>query len=192
MYQPDELKKNEPLVWSTGSATDVWELFCAAIKGDLETVKRLVAKDPSLVRSQYAYRTPLYFAVRENQISVATFLLDHGADPIGLAVNDSLLDIARDRGYVEMTRLLESKLASLHGASSNGEAVAAAIRERDLSKVRTLLDGEPELLHTGDSRGNLPIHWAVMTRQIDIIDELLARGADINARRQDGARPINV
>src|SRR5499426_735097 len=31
-----------------------------------------------------------------------------------------------------------------------------------------------------------------MTRQIDIIDELLARGADINARRQDGARPIHL
>ena len=31
-----------------------------------------------------------------------------------------------------------------------------------------------------------------MTRQIDMIDELLARGADINARRQDGARPIQL
>ena len=31
-----------------------------------------------------------------------------------------------------------------------------------------------------------------MTRQLDLIDELLARGADINARRQDGARPIQL
>ena len=37
-----------------------------------------------------------------------------------------------------------------------------------------------------------PIHWAVMTRQIGIIDELLARGADINAQRFDGARPIQL
>ncbi len=50
MIQPDELKKNEPLVWSTGIGTDVWELFCAAIAGDLESVKRLVTKDPSIVR----------------------------------------------------------------------------------------------------------------------------------------------
>ena len=40
MIQPEELKNNEPLVWSTGIGTDVWELFCAAITGDLETVKR--------------------------------------------------------------------------------------------------------------------------------------------------------
>ncbi|MGH7452220.1 MAG: sigma-70 family RNA polymerase sigma factor, partial [bacterium] len=192
MIQPEALKKNEPLTWSPGMGTDVWEMFCAAITGDLATIKRLVEKDPSLVRCHHAYRTPLYFAVRENQVEVAAYLLEHGADPIGLAVNDSFLDIARDRGYEEMQKLLESKLANLHGASPKGEGIAAAIRERDLSKVRSLLDAEPELLHAGDERGNQPIHWAVMTRQIDIIDELLGRGADINARRQDGARPIHL
>ena len=167
MIQPEELKKNEPLKWSTGTGTDVWEMFCACIAGDLETVKRLLTKDPSLVRCHYAYRTPIYFAVRENQIEVAAFLLDHGADPIGLAVNDSLLEIARDRGYVEMEELLEAKYASLHGASPKGEAVAAAIRERDLEQVKSLLDAAPELLHAGDGRSNQPIHWAVMTRQLD-------------------------
>jgi ankyrin repeat protein len=55
----------------------------------------------------------------------------------------------------------------------------------------TLLEA-PELLHAGDGRSNQPIHWAVMTRQIDIIDDLLARGANINARRQDGALPIHL
>ena len=45
MIRPEELKKNEPLVWSTGTGTDVWELFCACITGDPATVKRLVDKD---------------------------------------------------------------------------------------------------------------------------------------------------
>src|SRR6266545_1917843 len=49
-----------------------------------------------------------------------------------------------------------------------------------------------ELLHAGDQRANQPIHWAVMTRQLDVLDELLNRGADINARRYDGARPIHL
>jgi hypothetical protein len=68
MIQPDELKKSEPLKWSPGKGTDVWEMFCACIAGDLAAVQRLVANDPTLVRSSYAYRTPLYFAVRENQV----------------------------------------------------------------------------------------------------------------------------
>lgn len=192
MTQPDKLKKSEALIWSTGTGTDVWELFCACVAGNVDCVRRLVEKDPSLVRCHYNYRKPLYFAVRENRIEIVAFLLDRDPDPTGLAFHDSLLDIARDRGYAEMQSLLEAKLAERHGASSVGEPVAAAIRARDLDLVRRLLDASPELLRAGDERGNQPIHWAVKTRQLEMIDEVLARGGDINAKRTDGARPIQL
>jgi ankyrin repeat protein len=192
MIRPEALTKNEPLKWSRGKGTDVWELFCACIAGDLASVMRLVTKDPSLARCHYAYRTPLYFAVRENRIDVATFLLENGADPLSLAVNDSLLDICRDRGYRELAKRLEANLAGVRQASPKGELVAQAIRQRNLEEVKRLLDAQPELVHVGDGRSNQPIHWAVMTRQIEVIDELLARGADINAARFDGARPIQL
>ena len=192
MKQPAELTKDKELLWSPGKGVDVWEIFCACVEGNLQTVNRLVAKEPRLARCNYAYRTPIYFAVRENRLEVAEFLLEHGADPLSLAVNDSLLEICRDRGHAEMEKLLEEKLETKFGSSSKGESVAAAIRQRDLTKVRLLLDGAPELLHAGDQRSNQPIHWAVMTRQFDVIDELLARGADVNAARFDGARPIQL
>jgi ankyrin repeat protein len=192
MYQPEELNGDQPLRWSSGVGTDVWALFCACIAGDLATVQRLIRADPALVRCHYAYRTPLYFAVRENQAAVAGFLLDRGADPLGLAVNDSLLQICRDRGFAELEALLTHRLAGMHGASAEGEAVAAAIRDHNLVQMRALLDAAPGLLHAGDGRSNQPIHWAVMTRQLDVIDELLSRGANPNAARQDGARPIQL
>lgn len=192
MNQPDNLKNDAPLTWSPGRGVDVWDLFCACIAGDTIAVERLLQADPALVRSQHAYRTPLYFAVRENQLAVARLLLDSGADPLSLAVNDSLLDICRDRGYVDMEQLLVANYATVLNASPAGAAVAAAIRAHDLDKVRDLLDASPELLHAGDERSNQPIHWAAMTRQLDVIDELLARGADIEAVRADGARPIHL
>src|SRR5215831_13812334 len=123
MIRPEVLKRDEPLLWSPGTGTAVWNMFCAAISCDLETIKRLVNDNASLVRCQHAYRTPLYFAVRENQLQVAAFLLEHGADPLSLAVHDSLLDISRDRGNGEMEKLLLANLASVHGASSQGVAV---------------------------------------------------------------------
>ena len=36
------------------------------------------------------------------------------------------------------------------------------------------------------------MHWAVLTRQIWLIDELLHRGANIHAKRADGATPIHL
>src|SRR5262249_52492404 len=87
---------------------------------------------------------------------------------------------------------LEATLGRPHDTAPRGDVVAAAIRERDLAKVRSLFDADPALVHAPDERTNQPIHWAVMTRQLDMIDELLARGADVNAKRGEGARPIHL
>ena len=188
MIRPEALKKNDRLFWSPGKGADVWEMFCAAITGDVESIKRLLDQDPSLARSHYEYRTPLSFAVRENQLEAAAYLLKHGAT----FAFGNLLEMARDRGFTEMQKLLEAALSGPHDSAPKGEAIAAAIRERDLAKVRTLLEADPGLVHAHDEQTNQPIHWAVMTRQLDMIDELLSRGADINARRGNGARPIQL
>lgn len=139
-------------------------------------IQALLGHDPVLVRCHYEYRKPLYFAVRENRLEVAAYLIESDPDPTGLAVDDSLLEIARDRGYAAMERLLVAKLATVHGASAEGEPVAAAVRAGDLTTMKTLLDASPGLIHAGDARGNQPIHWAVMTRQPAMIDVLIARG----------------
>lgn len=191
LIQPDELKRDEPLVWSPGRGTDVWAMLCAAMTGDLGTIERLVEKDPSLIRASYGYRRPLFFAVKENQLDVVNFLLERGADPVDSGTPDTLLEIARDRGHERMQWLLELAIAGGSRTPIDG-AVAAAIRERNPEHVRELLDSFPGLLRAPDERTNRPIHWAVMTRQIDVIDELLARGAEIDVQRADGARPIQL
>jgi ankyrin repeat protein len=191
MTRPEALAKAEPLKWSTGLGTDAWDMFCAALSGDMVTIQSLLDKDPSLIRCEYDYRNPMYFAVRENQLSVAAYLLQRGASPVGSGTSDTLLQIARDRGYPAMQQLLEEAIAGQKG-SAGGAVIAEAIRSRSLEKVKALLDESPELVHARDDGTNQPIHWAVMTRQPAMIDELLSRGADINAKRFDGARPLQL
>jgi ankyrin repeat protein len=192
MLQPAALRSDDKLLWSPGRGTDLWALIQACISGDLDSVRALIARDPSLARAHYTYRKPLYFAIRENRLDIARFLLERDHNPMDLWVDDSPVEIARDRGYVEMERLLTETFDTKFNASSKGEPIALAMREHDLTRMRELLDAEPALLSKGDRYANQPIHWATMTRQLEAIDELLQRGADIDARRMDGGQPIHL
>lgn len=192
MLRPAALRSDEKLLWSPGRGTDLWALIQACIAGDLDAVRALIAEDPSLARAHYTYRKPLYFAVRENRIAIAQFLLEHDRNPMDLWFDDGPLEIARDRGCAEMERVLAETLDAKFNASSKGEPIALALREHDLRRMRDLLDAEPALLSKGDRRSNQPIHWATMTRQLEAIDDLLQRGADIDARRMDGGQPIHL
>lgn len=192
MLRPELLTRAEPLEWSTGRGTDVWDMYMATIAGDLASMRQLLDRDPSLVRGAWGYLTPLVFAVRHNQVEAARMLLDLGCDPVNSWSDDTLLDIARDRGYTEMLELLEATLRDKYGFHPRATEVASAIRDRYKAKALALLDAAPELLHAIDMTGNQPIHWATMTRQPELIDELVARGASLEAERFDHARPIHL
>ncbi|WP_346319988.1 ankyrin repeat domain-containing protein [Chitinophaga sp. YIM B06452] len=190
MTRPEALSKNEPLVWSYGTGTDVWNMFQAAAAGDLPALQSLLVRDPKLVSCDYDYRGPMYFAVKENRVEAVKFLLEKGANPVNSGTSDTLWQMAKDRGFTEIQALLEKAMGQhIH---PEGQKIAAAIKERDLVKVKAMLDANPQLLHAPDEHTNQPIHWAVMTRQPEMIELLLERGADIHARRFDGARPIQL
>ena len=191
MIQPESLKSDEYQPWSRGRGVDVWAMLCACILGDLATIKELVAQDPNLVECEYEYFKPIHFAVRENHRAVVDFLLERGAGP-AFEAGDSLLATARERGHTELAALFEANLKDRYHIAPEGGVVAAAIKARDVARVYALLQEQPELIHAADERGNQPIHWAVMTRQLRLIDYLLERGADINAVRPDGLRPIQL
>src|SRR5262245_20146264 len=191
MVQPEPLRTNEYQPWSRGRGVDVWNIICASITGNLETVKELVQRNPNLLECEFEYFKPLRFAVRENQRTVVDFLLEKGADP-SYEAGDSLVTIARDRGHTELAELFETILRQRFHIVPEAAAVVAAIKARDLAQVRALIEKQPGLVHAADEHGSQPIHWAVMTRQMALIDYLLEHGADINAVRPNGNRPIHL
>src|SRR5690348_6470612 len=122
MTQPELLTRDEPLLWSTGKGTDVWKMFCAAATGDVETIKQLLTDDPSLVRSEFDYRNAMSFAVRENQPAVVEYLLSKNANPVNSGTDDTLLQIAKDRGYTAIEQMLERATGT--NATPGGDRIA--------------------------------------------------------------------
>jgi ankyrin repeat protein len=191
MAPPASLRSEQYQPWSRGRGVDVWAMILASILGDLDAVRELVARDPGLVECEYEYFRPIHFAVRENHRELVEFLLEQSMGA-AFEASDSLVAAARDRGYDEMAAFLSAKLQAPFHVSPEGAELAEAIRARDTARVLAILDQRPDLIHAADERANQPIHWAVMTRQMGLIDELLRRGADINAVRPDGLRPIHL
>ena len=191
MKQPFPLQSKDVVSWCDATGTDIWAMLSASITGNLAAIKELVIKNPNLLNCAYEYLTPMRFAVRENHIDVVKYFLANGVSLL-IDFTDPFVTLARDRGHDELAHFLEKELWRLHQISADGEMLASLICSFDKNGVREALKQNPELLHTADARGNKPLHWAVLTRQLDLIDHLLQLGAEINSIRPDGARPLDL
>jgi ankyrin repeat protein len=62
------------------------------------------------------------------------------------------------------------------------KTIHAAAADGDLARVQAILSQNPELVEIPDERGFTPLHLAVRGGHGNVVDALLSRGADINAR----------
>lgn len=175
---------------------DAWALFCACALGDLARVRALLDRDPQLVNAQHWYQFPLHMAVRQGHIEVVQLLLTAGADPgqSRFTYNswDKLLRLAQERGYQEIHRLLVAAMVARFRYDPAFAPLAEAIKAGDRAQVEALLGENPALIHAADALGNGPLHWAALTRQLELIDLFADRGAALEARRADGQTPLLV
>jgi lysophospholipase len=65
-------------------------------------------------------------------------------------------------------------------------ALGHAISVGDLESVRSLLDADFDLLDAADYGGNSAVHIAAVCPSIDILRELLTRGASVHVRNRGG------
>lgn len=71
----------------------------------------------------------------------------------------------------------------------------SAVRNRDVDRLRDLLDAKPELVDAPDPDGNRPLHKAVTTNShagTDIEAMLISYGADVNARDKWSRMPLHM
>ena len=173
-----------------------WALFCASGAGDLARVSALLDRDPKLVNAQYWYQFPIHMAVREGHAEVVQLLLQAGADPGQSRYTynswDKLLAIAEERGYGEVQALLVAAMRERFGYDPGFVALAEAIKGRDRARGEAVLAEHPDFIRAADALGNGPLHWAALTRQNELVDFFVARGADLEARRADGQTPLLV
>ncbi len=179
---------------SDATTDDVFATFVAARDGDIATVTRLVARAPALATVEYNYTPPIHFAVREGHRDIAEFLLDHGADPAAYRsypFQESLLTFAEDRGHEDVAGLLRGRLSRRFAVASGTQAIIAAADRGDLVAVEAELARDPELARASNDTGDTPLHHAAKNGHQRVVRALLAAGANVDAERGDGYRPVH-
>src|SRR5262245_17300008 len=179
MLKPDELDTTE--------GSDTWETLAASSKGDVVSLRRLLAKGPALARAEYWYTSAVHFAVREGHIDAVRLLLEGGADPEWNGLHDgSVIEMAKDRGHTAIVLLLERERDRRHRTIAGAVRlpVHAAIAKGDFEKVIAALDADPALINAVDCDACTLLHRALLSRAPkSMITLLLDRGADLRARR---------
>jgi ankyrin repeat protein len=196
LIRPVELAAGRRYTLRDGAQTttdDVFAMFAAARDGDIGTIKRLVGRMPALATVEYNYTPPIHFAVREGHGDIAEFLLDSGADPAyrSYPFQESLLMFAEDRGHDAVAALLRGRLSRRFALAPGTEAIIAAADRGDVAGVEAQLSRDAALARAGNETGDTPLHHASRNGHLEVARVLVAAGADVDAVRGDGYRPVH-
>ena len=133
----------------------------AAKAGDLFMVQRLLGEGVDVNDAAEDSATPLHWAVAWGRDAVVDFLLDRGAD----------VNAKDDEGNTP-----------LHLATRKGYTT--------IHVVERLLTAENIEINARTIHGMTPLHGASARGRKDIVEVLLARGADAAPRNKDGRTPL--
>jgi len=176
-----------------------------ALAGDLAAYKAAVLKTPDALDFQWTkiYKmgdndgeTALHFAAKNGDMPMLNFLLSKncnlklktscGDSPLHLAANEQIAKTLIDAGANVQARGNLGR-TPLHNAANKAVAEVllkhgAKVDQRDYG-VRLFFFGQ-----SGDyvpADGDMPLHTAASAGRADVVEFLIEKGADVNARARD-------
>lgn len=162
-----------------------WEMFCAAIRNDVETLKRHIAEDPERARLEFWYTPPIHFAVREGNLEATRVLWE--AYPYDEVTK--LIHMSDNRDYEAVANYLREQIGA--GVFEADRRLHEAVESRDMEELVRLLTEEAAPTEQRDPAGRTPLHTAVIYQQKEAAERLLDADASVDATDHQGFRPIH-
>lgn len=169
--------------------TTIISIHDACRRGDIETVRKMVETDPSLVDADDKHKwRPIFHAAIERHVDVVRFLIESGAD---LSAHDGY--VLHYAGEVPGNKEIVALLVT-HGAldphvrpvDDLSRQLLAALFLGDAVRVGAMLNLHAHLATTPDGHGDYPIHHASRNGDTEIVRLLIQCGADANVVNDRG------
>ena len=165
----------------------------AAAQGDLDAVKAIIEQDPGQVNQddQYEWR-PIFHAGLRRHYDVVKYLIDCGAD---LAAHDGY--VIHYAGQVRDNKEIISLLVEYGGLDSHTTPASEIARQfiyavflANVARVSGLLRDNSALVQERYARGDTALHHATRNGDLEIVKQLVSKGADVNTIADQGHFPL--
>ncbi len=163
----------------------------AAKAGDLDSVKKLLTADTSLLnRKDKNGLIPLHYASSKS-LEVVIYLIEKGAHVNAKSKNGAtpLYSAARFEQLAIAKYLLEHG-ANINAKSDGGSPLHQAVARSSVEMVELFLSYKADLTIT-DKTGQTVMHVAAVWNNYEIYPLLIAAGGNINAKDNGGNTPLH-
>ncbi|MFC2141340.1 ankyrin repeat domain-containing protein [Acidobacteriota bacterium] len=172
--------------------TGGWTLLHATYNSR-ELVEYLIENGADINARSDGQWTPLHNQAYKGSLDSVELLLQHGADieaKTSFGHTPLLSSIRWDR--VEVTELLLKKGANVNPTTELGRTplIISAI-EGNLELVRLFLDNDADISIKDNNYKKTALHFAALYGQLDIVDALVKKGANVNETDADRKTPLD-
>lgn len=206
---PDQVVSEKRLEnWLAEGADVNAELGNAVLAFDAERVKFLLAKGADVNKLNDQGYAPLHTAARSRNSDLVKLLLDHKADP-NLPDSDGVTPLvhAVNRNHVPSVEALLAGGADIEKVNQQGYTpLEIAIGDDQLFAARALIQAGAKINVSSGKTQVTPLmlvasqlspqarttHLAAGPTPVDIAEELIAKGADVNAKSAAGVTALMV
>ncbi|XP_048745043.2 ankyrin-1-like isoform X4 [Ostrea edulis] len=139
----------------------------------------------------------LYYAVSKNDPDKIQELLDNGANPneyyhdMENISSSSILHVCCGKGHLEAARVLVDGGADILARDKwRMSPLIHAIMPQFSEMVEFLIMREPDVVNMCDKYGKAPLHYAIESDSVSIVELLISHGADVNIGTLKGITPL--